>query len=225
MEGVAAVSALPDSLRAQVLADVKRARSPDLSATRRTNAVAVALGVATALAMIGLLGMSLGGRPLVFVVLSAVGWAAIAAVATMFSGSRGRFMLGPPRRVLALVALAASPAIFGWVMSCTVGWPELREPAGTWEQHVACLLATLLLSLGPVIALVFVRRGTDPVHPRATGAAIGAAAGAWGGVLIDMHCPLVHPLHVAVAHVMPVLLYAAVGMLLGARLLGVRRER
>ncbi len=219
------MTTLPPDIRAHVLAECKRMPSPDASQRRRTNAVAIALGVATALTMIGLFGMSLGGRPLVFVALSALGWAAIAAVATMFSGSRGRFMLGPTRRVLALVALGASPAIYAWVMSCTVGWPELREPAGTWQQHVACFLATLLLSLGPVIALVFVRRGTDPVHPRATGAAIGAAAGAWGGVLIDMHCPLVHPLHVAVAHVMPVLVYAAIGTLLGARLLGVRRER
>jgi len=216
---------LPPDVRAQVLGEALRKPSLDASATRRTNAVAVALGVATAMTMVGTLGVSLGGRPLPFVIVSAVGWAAIAAVATLLGGLRGGSMLGRTRRTVLLVGIAAAPVVYAWVMSCTLGWPEVREPAGKWQQHVACLVATLLLSLGPVIALAFVRRGTDPVHPRATGAAIGAAAGAWGGVLIDMHCPLVHPLHVAVAHVMPIVLYAALGALLGARLFGVARER
>ncbi len=218
------VKTLPPELRAAILAEVERTPSLDAGAVRRSHMVAIALGVGTAAIMLGTLGLALGGRPITFVALSAVGWAAVATVATLVGGLRGRSMLGRARLTLVVVTVAVAPLIYGWVMSCTLGWPELREPAGTWHQHVACLLATALLSLGPLIAFTFVRRATDPVHPRATGAAMGAAAGAWGGVLIDMHCPLVHPFHVAIAHVLPVLVYAAIGALVGARLFGVHAK-
>jgi hypothetical protein len=37
-----------------------------------------------------------------------------------------------------------------------------------------------------------------------------------------MHCPLGQPMHVALAHVAPVVIYAAIGALVGSRLFGVR---
>jgi hypothetical protein len=132
-------------------------------------------------------------------------------------------MLGHTRRVLFVAALATAPAVLAWVMACTLGWPGVREPAAGAAANVACLVATSVLSLGPLFALGYLRRGSDPVHPRATGAAIGAAAGAWGGVLIDLHCGIVHPLHVALAHVMPIAVYALIGAALGSRLFGLRR--
>lgn len=213
--------ALPPDLRAAVLEKARATPSPTAKQTRNANAIAVAIGVAAAMATIGALGVSLGGRPLPFVALSAVGWAVIAASSSALGASRGKSMLGTTRALLVVVAFGAAPAIFAWVMALTMGWPEVREPAGTWTTHIACLVATLLLSLGPVVALAFVRRSSDPVHPRATGAALGAAAGAWGGVLIDMHCAIVHPFHVAFAHVMPVVIYAALFALVSSRVFGV----
>jgi hypothetical protein len=216
------MTTLPPDMRASILAQVKKTPSPNRSETRRANTIAIVLGVATASTMIAALGLTLGGRPMPFVLLTLVGWAAIAIVTSMVGQTRGKTMLGRARVVVLVFALAAAPAIFAWVMGCTIGWPEVREGAGTIRQHVACLLATLLLSTGPLVSLAFVRRASDPVHPRATGAAIGAAAGAWGGVLIDMHCPLVQPMHVALAHVAPVVIYAMIGALAGSRLFGVR---
>lgn len=213
---------LPPDLRAAVLERARATRSPTATQTRNANVIAIALGIGTAAAMIAALGMSLGGRPLPFVVLSAVGWAVIAGCASALGASRGKTMLGKTSAVLVVVAACSAPAIFGWVMGLTFGWPEVREPTGTWSTHVACLLATLLLSIGPVVALAFVRRASDPVHPRATGAALGAAAGAWGGVLIDMHCPITAPVHIALAHVMPVVIYALIGALIASRVFGVR---
>lgn len=216
------MTTLPPDLRASILAEARKLPSPNRSQTRRANAIAIVLGVATAATMIAALGLTLGGRPLPFVLLTLVGWAVIALATSIVGEGRGKTMLGRARVVIVVFALASAPAIFAWVMGCTIGWPEVREGAGTIRQHVACLLATLLLSTGPLVALAFVRRASDPVHPRATGAAIGAAAGAWGGVLIDMHCPLTQPMHVALAHVAPVVIYATIGALLGSRLFGVR---
>ncbi len=219
------MTTLPPDLRSAILEKARTTPSADRASTRRKNVVALVLGVATAATMMAAIGVALNGRPLPFVVLSALGWAAIALVASVIGETRGKTLLGRARVVLVVCALAVAPAIFGWVMGCTIGWPEVRDLAGTWRAHLACLAFTLVLSLGPLVSLAFVRRGTDPVHPRATGAAIGAAAGAWGGVLIDMHCPLVQPLHVAFAHVMPVIMYATLGALLGSRLFGVRANR
>ena len=216
------MTTLPPDLRESILAEARKLPSPNRSETRRANAIAIVLGVATAASMVAALGLALGGRPLPFVLLTLVGWVAIAIVTSIVGEARGRTMLGRARVVLLVFALVAAPAIFAWVMGCTIGWPEVRESAGSIRQHVACLVATLLLSTGPLVSLAFVRRASDPVHPRSTGAAIGAAAGAWGGVLIDMHCPITQPMHVALAHVAPVVIYAAIGALLGSRLFGVR---
>jgi hypothetical protein len=218
------MSTLPPALKADVLAAIQKAPSPTQDDRGRTALAGVAMGTLTAIVMLSVLGVSLGGRPLPFVALSGVGWAVIAAVGTRLGG-RGRSMVGRAQALLVVLALALAPAIFGWVLACTELWPEVRTPEGTLRQHLTCLFLTSLLSLGPVIALAVVRRGLDPVHPRATGAAAFAAAAAWGGVLIDMHCPLVSPAHVALGHVMPVVVYAAVGALLGARLFGLSTKR
>jgi len=213
------MSTLPPELRTELLARVKDMPAPTAGSKRREGIVAVLLGVATAVVMLVTIGVGLGGRPLAFVALSGVGWALIAAMATGL-GTRGRSMTGRTTALLVVVAFALAPCVFVWVMGCTVGWPEVREPEGTWRQHLGCLFTTMLLALGPVLALTLVRRGLDPVHPRATGAVSFAAAGAWAGALIDMHCPLVSPLHVAFAHVMPIVLCAFAGALFGARLFG-----
>lgn len=213
---------LPRDLRAAVLERAKQTPSPDLAATRRTRWLALAGGALLALASFAPFGPGLGGRPVAFVALSAAGWAAIAFATSFVARPKRSTMLGVARSLLVFAALAAAPAIFAWVMGCTAGWPDVRDRAGTLRAHVTCFLSTMLFSIGPLVALSLVRRGGDPVHPRATGAAIGAAAGAWGGVLVDLHCPLAGPLHVAIGHVLPVLVYAAIGAAVGSRWFGVR---
>lgn len=212
----------PPDLRAAILAQAKRTPSPDAAATRSARQLAILAGAAVALASFAFFGPKLGGRPMPFVAISAAGWAAIALGASVAAAARRRTMLGLARSALASIALAAAPVLYAWVMGCTMAWPDVRDATGSLHAHVVCFLSTSLFAIGPFVALALLRRGSDPVHPRATGAAIGAAAGAWGGVLIDLHCPLVGPAHVAIGHVLPVLLYAALGALAGSRLFGVR---
>ena len=40
--------------------------------------------------------------------------------------------------------------------------------------------------------------------------------------MIDLHCPVSDGIHVVMAHVLPVVIFAAAGALLGRRVLGVR---
>jgi hypothetical protein len=49
-------------------------------------------------------------------------------------------------------------------------------------------------------------------------------AGAWASVLIDLHCECADLLHVTLGHVLPVAVLAAVGAIVGRRVIGMRAE-
>ena len=104
----------------------------------------------------------------------------------------------------------------------------LRYPAmmsGSPNQPgFVCLVIALAMATAPLLAFMLLAKGSDPVHPRAMGAALGAAAGAWGALGIGLHCPYAFPAHVALGHVLPVLLLAGIGALAGGRLVGVRAQ-
>jgi hypothetical protein len=57
------------------------------------------------------------------------------------------------------------------------------------------------------------------VHPRAFGAALGAAGGFWAATLVDLWCPVGYPLHVVLGHALPTLVLAALGAAAGSRVL------
>jgi len=78
------------------------------------------------------------------------------------------------------------------------------------------------MALGPFIAFTFLRRGSDPVAPRLTGAAIGAVSGVIGAVGIELRCSHATFFHVAVGHVLPVALLAMLGALVAGRVVAVR---
>jgi hypothetical protein len=74
----------------------------------------------------------------------------------------------------------------------------------------------------PLVALLAPRRGTDPVHPAVTGAALGMTAGAWTAMMAYLRCPHPSAFHCIAAHVAPTLLLTVAGALLGHALLRVR---
>src|SRR5207237_5091117 len=64
VEGGRMSTTLPPDMRASILEQARKVRSPDRAQTKRANAIAMMLGVATSAAMIGALGLTLGGRPI-----------------------------------------------------------------------------------------------------------------------------------------------------------------
>ncbi len=76
-----------------------------------------------------------------------------------------------------------------------------------------------------MLGLMLVRRGSDPVHPAATGAALGAACGACAGVMVELWCPVGAPRHVAVGHILPIVVVAILGASVGARFIAMRCAR
>jgi hypothetical protein len=55
-----------------------------------------------------------------------------------------------------------------------------------------------------------------------TGAALGASAGAWAAVAMALHCPITSMRHVVFGHIAPVVVFALLGLVVGAKVVAVR---
>jgi hypothetical protein len=214
---------MSDALRARVLAAVRATPVAvrSVGARRRVWLVTAALlfsaGVSVALERPGL-----RGRPFAYVFALALAGVVVAGAATWAGVARGRSMLGRSvacrmaTATLTPVALLAASLVFGSL------WHQTVADGSGAGAHLACVAGTAAFALGPLAAFFAARQGSDPVSPGLTGAAIAAAAGAWGALGIVLHCRYTSPLHVFIGHVLPVALLAVVGMVVGARLLAIR---
>jgi hypothetical protein len=130
---------------------------------------------------------------------------------------RGKSLLGRSALALALVTLVTPLATYCWLVSFHGRYVEPPQKLG-----LRCLLLTVM-SGGPLLAAaLYVRMHTLVRAGGANGAALGMVAGAFGGVSVDLWCPLTGPSHVLVGHVLPIVLLAACGALLGRPWLGLR---
>jgi hypothetical protein len=161
------------------------------------------------------------GRPLWFYLASAVGWAMVAGLSTWGALARGRSAIGRPRAWLLAVAVGTPASLFAMMFAFAVADPDvtLVHPE---RLGLKCLGLTIAAAAFPLVALALLRRGSDPVHPVATGAALGSACGASAGVMVEMWCPVATPQHVAIGHILPIVAMTVVGALLGARVIAMR---
>jgi hypothetical protein len=208
-------------LRARTLAAARSEPSLPRSAVRQRT---VATFATAALAVIALF-VSVGGpdlvsRPRTYLVCSVMGWMGVAVLATWAAVGRGGSMLGRPRALLVALALAVVPSLVAWALMTQAIWSDLQGPTEHFADHCACFAVTLAFAVAGFAGLALVRRGTDPVHPRALGAALGACSGAWASVLIDVHCPLTSTVHILGGHVLPIVALTAIGALVGRRIFG-----
>lgn len=216
------MSAPPSDLRAKILAAARNAPSPTRAQSQLRSVITIAIGYAAALVVFFALGGGrVAARPVALVATTAIGWSAVALASVWWAVARGKSMLGRSREALLAITIAVAPLLLAWGIVSTQMF-DVVSPERPMRFHVFCFAATLALALGPFIALLVVRRASDPVHPRITAAAIGAAAGAWGSVLIDLHCPTSAASHIAFGHVLPTVVLALLGLAAGDRVLGVR---
>lgn len=214
---------LPAALRERVLAEVARSPSP----ARREHRTRVALVAAGgALATAGLFfatgGLRQGARPLELVAFTA-GLGLLAAIAlTHLSAGASGSMLGRPRQVLLIGCVLAAPALAVVALAAAGLWPEHAAEDVPSSAHAACGLLAIVQGALLLATLVVPRRGSDPVHPAITGAALGMTAGAWTAMLAYLRCPHAAALHCIIAHVVPALVLTAAGALLGRMLLKIR---
>jgi hypothetical protein len=214
-------------LRARVLAEAARIPSPTRVEYKRRVLLVAGIGaVATVALFMGMGGMSAGTRPVELIAFT-VGFGLVAvAVLTRLSSSRsgegGASMLGRPRSVLLSAVVGCAPVLAIVAVLAAALWPEAAAPHVGGGVHLACGAMSVLQGALPLVVLIVPRRGTDPVHPAVTGAALGMTAGAWTVVMAYLRCPHAAAMHCVLAHVVPTLILTALGAVLGWVFLRVR---
>jgi hypothetical protein len=213
-------------IKARILAQVSATPSPTRDASRVYAWLILPSSVIVAAALFfAFNGPRHGqGRALWFYVASSAGWALVAALSVCGALLKGRSAIGRPRTWLLAVVIGTPAALFAMMFGFAVAHPEvtLVHPE---RLGLKCLGLTVAAAAFPLVALILLRRGSDPVHPVATGAALGAACGASAGVMVEMWCPVAAPRHVAIGHILPIFAMALVGALLGGRLIAMRPRR
>jgi hypothetical protein len=214
---------LPPELRDRVLAVVEREPVPTRAAGARRRVRALVLGFGSMLATLAVLGVRPHGRPRGYLTALGLAWLSIAAAATWAGVAQGRSMLGRPARWLVAVVMLTPIALMATCAAVAVCFPSLLQDASGPKQHLVCDVATLSSSVGPLLAFIALRRGTDPVTPRLTAAAIGTAAAAWAAIALHLVCGFTAPVHIAVGHLAPVFVVAVASAILFGHRVGVRR--
>jgi hypothetical protein len=223
------MSAKPDGaapsaeLRRRILAEVARTPAPTRAEHERRVVVrAVAGVVATTALFVAMGGVAVGQRPTELVAFTAgFGLLAALAVGRLSSNVPGS-MLGRPRHVLLLTCVLAPMGLALVALAAGALWPEHAAEGVPGRIHLVCGVETIVQGVLPLAALVLPRRGSDPVHPATTGAALGMAAGGWTAMMAYLRCPYAATTHCILAHVIPTLAFAVVGALLGHLLLKLR---
>jgi hypothetical protein len=200
-----------------VLAAVDREPVPSRAVGARRRARAVVIGFGSLLASLAVLGVRPHDRPHGYVAALFFAWLPIAAAATWAGVSRGRSMLGRPAGWLVGVVALTPVALLAVWAAVAMAWPSILHDTSGVRETLICDVVTISFSIGPLLAFNALRRRTDPLTPRLTGAAIGTAAAAWGAIALHLVCAWTAPLHILLGHVAPVALVALSGALIIAR--------
>ncbi len=215
---------LSPELKDKILSAASRNPAPTRAEAARARLALFAAGIAGALAIfLSWGGLRVTDRPPGLVALTSLGTATFAGVGMYFLFTRrGRSALRRPPAWLLLAALAAIAAflLFKYSVSAAYGHTTI------WPTRIGfrCLRLGILTGALPLFAALAVWRRTDPLTPVATGAAFGAGAGLGSAVLVDLWCPVAYLPHLLLGHVLPIVILAVLGGLLGWPLLRLRKR-
>ena len=210
-------------LRSRVLAAAARTPSATRAVYKRRVLMLAAIGaLATASLFVAMGGLAPGTRPVEMIGFTAGFGLLAAAILTRLSSTGRGPMLGRPRSVLLTAVVVTAPLLALAALCATMAWPAQTAEDVLGSVHLACGLMSVAQGLLPLLALLLARRGTDPVHPAVTGAALGMTAGAWAVVMAYLRCPHATAVHCILAHVVPTLVLTAVGAALGWVMLRVK---
>lgn len=220
-DAVAPLATPDDPIRAALMAHIAAEPTPDRHTTRVRHALAIVAALAVMGGVLALAGIHLGERPVALVLGTLAGAVALTAVALWVALGLGRSMLGRPWRLLALALLAVPVLLFAWKTAYTVSFPSMSDWVDA-RPGFRCLGWSLVMGLAPMTVFIALRRHTAPRHPGTLGAALGMAAGASAWALLDLYCPVGHPTHLLLGHVLPMVLLAALGFVIGRAVYRVR---
>jgi hypothetical protein len=215
--------ALSPEFKSRLLASVREVPAPTRKETLRRQTWLFAAGLAGALAIFFEKGGVRPERPPSLIALTSLGTAVFVGVGMWLLFTRGPTGLRRPRAVLIGAALFSTVAFVAW----RYGVSAVYDRTAPWPGRVG--LRCFLLGVGTGGLMLFAAlmswRRSEPVTPRATGAAFGAGAGLGSALLVDLWCPVAYVPHLLIGHVLPILVLAVAGGLIGGRVLGLARRR
>jgi hypothetical protein len=218
-------SDLSPDVRARILAVARREPAASRAEGSRRRARVVTVGVlAWFVVLLAIDRPGLRGREVLPMVALSGLWLLIGAAAAWLGIARGRSMLGRGRAERLAVVVLTPLALLGSALAVRALVPPLPVDVTGLSTHLLCVLGTSLFAVGPLFAAILLWRASDPIAPGWAGAAIGAAAGAWGALGIELHCGHTAVLHVVLGHVLPVVLLSAAGAAIGHWAVAIRSE-
>ena len=144
---------------------------------------------------------------------------AIAAILTLMMAERlGRpgMRLGVFPLLLLILLGGLWTASAGILMGANPEAPPLLIFGRSWE---ICLASIALLSIPLFIASMWAMKGLAPTKPAYAGGAAGLLAGTLSAAVYALHCPDMALPFIAIWYVLGMLIPAAIGFLMGGRLL------
>jgi hypothetical protein len=209
------------SLREKILAQAAATKSRTRSEGRRRAVLAYTVAALLGLPLFFYWG-GFGhteGRPVSLTAGMSAGALLLATAAASVAWWRGKSQVGRTQTALLAIAILVPIATYVWMVSWHGRYTEPFQRVG-----YRCFAMTIASGAPLLGAALWLRKHTIAVHPVAGGAALGAAAGAFGGITVDLWCPLTNSAHVLVGHVAPIVLLALCGMIAGRFVLAIRKR-
>jgi hypothetical protein len=210
---------LPET-KGRILAAVRAEPAPTRNEARQRAWLTLGIAVATAIAIFAHFGgMRISGRPGMLILWTCLGWSVVASVAAAVAVARGRSTLGRSTAALVVLIGAAPLVLLAWKIGMTIPFGPEMMVSWPGRPGFRCLGLTLAMAAPLLVALLVMRRRSDPVHPGIAGAALGITAAIGAGTLVDLWCPVAYLPHVLLGHILPLVVAAAAGAWAGRRLL------
>jgi hypothetical protein len=163
------------------------------------------------------------GRPHWFLAASLGLWGAVALLA-LRAAWRGGVTFGSGSLTSLATVIVGAPAVLLFASLLLSRWDPALMRLHSEQRSLHCFALTLAAAACPLVGLSMARRSSDPMHPVASGSALGVACGACAGVMVDLWCPVAAPRHVLVGHILPMGVLALFGAALGARVIAMRHR-
>ncbi|CAN5199767.1 NrsF family protein [soil metagenome] len=126
---------------------------------------------------------------------------------------------GDPARRLPWIVLPLAAMAAMAIMQLGAAPAEMRRPLIMCGSALVCSVRRALTAAPVFIGLIWAMRGLAPTRLRLAGATAGLAAGGFGAAIYALHCPEVGAPFVALWYTLGVVAPAALGALVGPRLL------
>lgn len=205
-------------LERRVKAALTRERGPTRSVVMRQRNIALVGTIAWAVVHLNALGprADLPDLPPWYVASWCIAPAALCGVALWVAVRMQRSALG----VRATMAMALSLALPATLMVFALGlpMPHLKGPTvDLWSSTLRCFELTFVGALPPLLFAAIALRRAFATAARYRGALVGSACGLLSGLVMNLHCPVLDPMHLLVGHVIPVLASVLLGAWVGYR--------